>query len=115
MGASPTAHAWDVDVPIAESVVKVLNQGLLGVASVIEGYVIWRLYSAKEAESREHRLEVAALLERHIVKAENFAEKQTAIAAGVTAIMDRLTAATSAQALARAERAAKSLNPTEDR
>lgn len=104
-----------VDVPLAEAVVKVLNYGLAGVTSVIEGYVIWKLYAAKEAEAREHRLEIAALLERHIVKAENFADKQTAVAVGVTAVLDRLTAATSAQALARAERAAKSLNPTEDR
>jgi hypothetical protein len=81
-----------VDVPIAETVVKILNQGILGVAAVLEAYVILALYRAKELSERTHRTEVEALLERHIVKAENFAAKQTDIADRVTAIMDRMTA-----------------------
>jgi hypothetical protein len=88
-----------VEQALAESIVKVLNQGLLGVAAVVEGYVIWKLYQAKEAqrqsmeasfaaERQTAREEYVAFRDRYDVKAENWGEKQTALAEAVTRILE---------------------------
>lgn len=84
---------------IAESIVKVLNQGLLGVAVVFEGLIIYRLYQAKEAdrkaaleaqaaERERMRAEYLAFRDRYDVKAETWGAKQTALAEAVTRILE---------------------------
>lgn len=62
---------------IGDSIGAILNQGVLGAVCIILLYAVYKLY-------RENQ----DLLQRHIAKAENFAEKQTQLADRVTAILE---------------------------
>lgn len=60
-----------------DAIGAVLNQGVLGAICILLLFAVYKLY-------RENQ----DLLQRHITKAENFAEKQTQLADRVTAILE---------------------------
>jgi hypothetical protein len=73
-----------VEKAIGDSIGAILNQGVLGAICILLLYAVNKLYQEREVLRREKE----ALYERHIAKAENFAEKQTQLADRVTAILE---------------------------
>jgi hypothetical protein len=79
-----------VDPAVAPALGQLLDRGILGVIAALEAYTIIALYRALMTERDRNRQEVADMLERHIVKAENFGQKQTELAGRVLALAERL-------------------------
>lgn len=68
-----------------------LEHGILGLVCAGEFFVILHLYKRRDEDGRTHAAELKALSERHIVKAENYAEKNTMLAERVTDALSELT------------------------
>ena len=75
---------------VEQLVGPLLNYGALGVICIAEALAIAQLYRAKEAAAREFREQMRVMTERHITKAETYAEKGNEIATKLNAALEAI-------------------------
>ena len=75
---------------VAETASRLLEQGVLGSVCVLLIVALVFIWRAKEKADAEHKIEIKALMERHIAKAEEWVEKSQLLATDLNRVLDTI-------------------------